>query len=290
MLLGLLLALAGCVTGFHEKSEFRLATFNVRIWIDQPPNDLPSRIPRIAEVIVSNRFDVVGLEENCGHDKWLKPHLPGFASVSAGRDAKGEGEGMALLWLTNRFDLVSHDVIWLSETPHVKGSKSWNTACPRIALTGRFRDRANGRRFTYIVTHLDHVSSEARVRQMAMVMDLAKTAMKSGASVFVAGDMNDTERPKAVNAKEVAERAGPKGLMGDAIAYAKTVMADSLDVSKTPHTGPNETFTGYKRPYCRIDYIFVSPDIDVLTHATIDVKPNGQYASDHYPVAVDVRF
>ena len=52
--------------------------------------------------------------------------------------------------------------------------------------------------------------------------------------------------------------------------------------------GPHETFHGFKgKPLFRIDYVFATPDVKVLDHATFDDAPGG-FASDHYPVAATV--
>lgn len=284
----------------YVPSEVRIATFNVRYRTnkDKSPIDMDSRIPRIASIISMEQFDVVGLQENTGHDVALLPKLGAYDATSAGRNTD-DCEGMAFLWRKDRFELVSRAVYWLSETPLVVGSKSWGSAYPRFALVGRFRDLTTGNCFVCINTHLD-LQAEARKRQMQVALEFAQTESQFG-PVFLMGDMNDTATSPAM-------------------VLAKTVLSDANEISLQAHCGPVETYNGYEQPWLGtfvnnaakilrwclpyastyikpidpaehlIDFIFVTDDVEVLTHTTVDTRPGGEFASDHYPVVIDVRF
>ena len=39
----------------------------------------------------------------------------------------------AIFFLREKFDLIEGSGFWLSETPHVPGSRSWDSACVRFA-------------------------------------------------------------------------------------------------------------------------------------------------------------
>lgn len=56
------------------------------------------------------------------------------------------------------------------------------------------------------------------------------------------------------------------------------------------HVATINGFKFHKKATGRIDYIFVSTGISVMTHATFDDSENELYPSDHFPVAADVVF
>ena len=68
-------------------------------------------------------------------------------------------------------------------------------------------------------------------------------------------------------------------------------LTDARYASKTDHQGPTASTSNWVKlrpPESRIDYILVSPDIQVLTHRIIDDKFENRYPSDHLPVLSEV--
>ena len=122
--------------------------------------------------------------------------------IGEGRDNDGKGEASCIFYRKDRFECLATDTFWLSETPRVPASKSWNTACTRVCTWGLFKDRFTGKTFRYFNTHLDHISSQARVEGMKMILhEMGQIAQ--GETVFLTGDLNDSfER---IPAEETAE-------------------------------------------------------------------------------------
>ena len=76
------------------------------------------------------------------------------------------------------------------------------------------------------------------------------------------------------------------------IGTMKSALADAFDISAKPVYGPAGTFNAFKidSPLQeRIDYIFVSPHVKVLSYATLTDSRNGRFPSDHLPVVVKAR-
>ncbi len=127
---------------------------------------------------------------------------------------------MRALIQRHNFDLNASDTFWLSETPDVVGSKSWDTACTRICTWARLTDRVTGRQFVIFNAHLDHKSAAARENRMKLILrripDLAR-----GLPVILTGDLNATPKSAPIllaratlhNAAElsVAKPTGPSG-------------------------------------------------------------------------------
>ena len=125
-----------------------------------------------------------------------------------------------------------------------------------------------------------------------MLLELGvRPAKARGETVFLTGDLNDIltkeDEPSAIfklKGPELQELAKE-----NPIALISTELKDTYGMSATPHTGTHKTYHAYKgTPLLRIDYVFATPDVKVLNHATLNDKPNGEFASDHYPVAVSV--
>ena len=275
--------------------EFTIATFNVRCPADRDELAWYRRMPRIAQVVRDHDFDVFGVQEAVlGEMAILEDELPQFNTIGCGRNWDRGGEGMYIFYKRDRFDCLTNETFWLSETPDVPGSKYTGAGCPRTCTWALLKDRVTGKAFRYFNTHLDHISSKARWDGMQVLLERGvRPAKARGETVFLTGDLNET-LDKADDPAMIAELQGPK-LMESAkenpIALVSTELKDTYGMSATPHAGTHKTFHGYKgTPRCRIDYIFATPDVKVRSHATLNDRPDGKFASDHYPVAATVSF
>jgi endonuclease/exonuclease/phosphatase family metal-dependent hydrolase len=252
-------------------APFRVATYNIRCPIDKGANAWPNRVERVRALIKKHGFDLIGLQEATSgqiddllSDEW--------AYVGVGRDdGKRGGEASCIFYKKDRFEVRETDTFWLSETPSVPGSKSWATDCTRICTWARMADRKTGRDFYFFNTHLDHRSEVARENGMSLILT-RMTRIAQGRPVLLAGDMNATPGTEP-------------------IARASAVLHEAYKLTQKPHVGPVATSNGFKFdrvPTAKIDHIFVSDGVKVLTHATYDDSENGLYPSDHFPVAADV--
>lgn len=285
----------GCVTPPVEmaEGEFTIATFNVRCPGDKEDLRWYCRMPRVAQIVRDHGFDVFGVQEAVpGEMAILKDELPAFDTVGCGRNRDRGGEGMFVFYRRDRFDCLENGTFWLSETPDVPGSKYTGAGCPRTCTWALLRDRVTGKTFRCFNTHLDHISSKARWDGMQVLLERGvRPAKARGETIFLTGDLNET-LDKADNPAMIAELQGPRlteSAKGNPIALVSTELKDTYGMSATPHAGTHKTFHGYKdTPRCRIDYIFATPDVKVRSHATLNDKPDGKFASDHYPVAATV--
>ena len=305
LLAAVVAAVSGCATAPQAQPTapqaagpaFTIASFNVRCRTGKDTGELRwyRRLPRVAEVIRSRGFDLVGVQE-CVPDEAhiLDDELPEFARVGCGRNADRGGEAMYIYYRKDRFEVLEDGTFWLSQTPDKPGSKYEGAGCPRTCTWALMKDKRTGRVFRYFNTHLDHISSQARVNGMEVLLERGvRPAKARGETIFLTGDLNATlganrsedspELVRALDGPALAEKARE-----NPIALVSTELKDAYAMSETPHRGPHETFHGFKgKPICRIDYVFATPDVKVLDHATFDDAPGG-FASDHYPVAATV--
>ena len=121
---------------------------------------------------------------------YLVDTLTGYDSVIDYRDQSPMSEGCPIFYNTALYTLKDKGSFWLSETPEVM-SKDWGAAHYRICSYVILTDKASGRDFVVFNTHLDHVSDEARIKGIAVVLD--KIAQFGGLPSVIMGDFNALE-------------------------------------------------------------------------------------------------
>ncbi len=251
-----------------------LLSYNIRY--DNPgdgPDAWPQRRDFLAGQLRFHHPDVFGVQEALKHQlDYLQEQLPEYAYVGVGRDDGREaGEYSALFYRTDRFHALESGTFWLSETPDTV-SKGWDAALPRICTWALLADSA-GRRLRVLNTHFDHQGKEARRHSAELLLEKMR-AMAPAAPLALLGDFNSAPESK------------PIALLGAALHDARAHSAE-------PPFGPEGTFNGFRLldplgP--RIDYIFVSPEIQVLQYAVFTDHRAGHYPSDHLPVLARVRW
>lgn len=262
-------------------ASLQVLSFNLRLNTPADSQDAwPHRKENVAQLIQFYRTDVMGVQEALpGMLEDLEEELPEFEWFGEGRDSTRSDEYSAIFYRPDRLELLSHDTFWLSETPEVPGSQSWDAALPRIVTWGRFRDRENGAVFYHFNTHFDHQGEEAR-RESAHLLLRHIEQIAGDTPVVVTGDFNadDTSQPYRI-------------LTGsDTTADDLPALHDAKDTSESGHYGPNSTWNGFEEvaPDNRIDFIFVRGDVRVLRHAILTDTWNGRFPSDHLPVLAEV--
>ena len=125
----------------------RVMSFNVRYSAAQDgDNAWPRRVDLLFATIARFGPDLLGFQEVLAdqHDA-IVARLPDYDFVGVARnDGKRSGEWALVGFRKSRFTTVAHGSFWLSETPDVPGSKSWDAGQTRICTWVRLRDRATG--------------------------------------------------------------------------------------------------------------------------------------------------
>lgn len=266
------------VAGFAQK-PFNVMTFNIRLnAASDSLNAWPYRKELVASQILFHETHILGVQEAL-HEQMedLKVRLPGFKSHGVGRsDGKTGSEYSAIFYDVSRFKLLAGSTFWLSETPTVAGSKSWDAAITRIVTWARFKDLKTRKELVVFNTHFDHVGKEAR-RNSAKMLLKAVDSLAAGKPALIMGDFN---------AKPSDE---PIQILVDAQNPLKLI--DTKALSKTGHYGPGGTFTAFgpkEIDDTPIDHIFIRGNFEVLKHATLSQTWKGRFSSDHFPVFAQI--
>ena len=258
-----------------QAQGLNVMTFNIRLnTASDSLNAWPYRKDKLASQILFHEVHLLGVQEAL-HDQMmdLKERLPQFKSLGGGRDdGKEKGEYSAIFYDTTRLQVLQAKMFWLSETPEIPGSKSWDAAITRIVTWAKFRDKKTKKIFFAFNTHFDHKGEVARRESAKIVLNRIKE-IAGNVPVVCTGDFN--AEPAQEPVMVIMDKNNPLHL------------TDSKEISQTPHYGPTGTFNAFQskeRNDQPIDYIFLKGKWKVVKHATISQTWAGRFASDHFSV------
>ena len=177
-------------------------------------------------------------------------------------------EGLMVIFDKTKYDLVSHEMFWLSETPG-KQSLGWGANYYRICVQVVLRHKQSGELLNVFNLHLDHQVEAARVNGLALVME--KVTAAAGHSI-VAGDFN-TEAT-----------SGCYEIIGNAMTDCQSV-AQNVGIT---YQGWGKEDDGFTTP---IDFIFTDKanttvkSYKVCKDMWTDATGASRYYSDHYAIS-----
>jgi len=202
--------------------------------------------------------------------KDLDSLLSDYDFVGVGRDdGNDKGEYSAIFYKSNQFKIISTSTFWLSQTPQ-KVSMGWDAVCHRVCTYALFENRITKKQFYVFNTHFDHVGAEARKNSAVLIIQKIREINTEMEPVILMGDFNMEENHESIH-------------------YISQYLNDSKSVSSSKPFGPTGTFNGFNfnQPVTeRIDFIFVSPEIQVNKYAVLSDSEACRYPSDHLPVLV----
>jgi endonuclease/exonuclease/phosphatase family metal-dependent hydrolase len=255
--------------------DVKVLTFNIRY--DNPRDGAdawPNRREAVAKEIA--RADVAGLQEVKPNQRaWLRERLPEFEFIGIGREKDDTDEAVPVAIRKERFELEQSGTFWLSETPEVPASKSWDSSLPRICTWVRLRDRRDGSRLALFNVHLDHRGSVARDQGIAVVLGRME---KAGVPTLLTGDFNCGLNDAPV--KRVS-------------SWQKPALVSGLVALEQTDEGTFNGFTA-RADGPAIDYIFAEKDrVKFVSRTVVKTKYTSadgteRQVSDHYPVAAVV--
>lgn len=250
----------------YDPSCITVVSANVRCYTqgDKGKRNWFYRAPYTVQTLIDSNADIIGLQEAMKtHYDCISPAFKGYGSFIDYRDNGENPEGCPIFYNLSKFELIDGGTFWLSETPD-RISIDWGAACYRICSFAILKQISDGRELAVFNTHLDHISEEARVKGIRLI--LKKLTEFGGMPCVIMGDLNDFEN--SVTYKSATE------LFDD--AKYKT---DDTDSGATYHAWGEEPNNN------NIDYFLISKTgIEVLQYKVIRTTYNGVYPSDHYPI------
>jgi len=252
-------------------TKISAVSFNIRTaGANDGENSYQFRKPMIEKAIRERKPDVIGFQEVMpGVQEWLEQTFGDeYMVVGYGRGKTFNDESNPVMFRRDTFKLFGYDQFWLSETPHVAGSRYENqSGCPRICVVATLKHKDMETPFRFYNTHLDHVSDEARKLGLSAILKrIGEDNDKIKLPYVLTGDFN-------------ADPAS--GVINMANGYEAYPMYDACE-------GLGGTFHGYGKCSSKIDYIFTNRENTSENGEIWTDCENGVYISDHYPISADI--
>ena len=259
------------ITAAEKTDEITVMSANVRTW---SPTDVLKkswfyRADLLVKNIADNSPDIIGFQEVTPmHYSYLCEVLKGYDNVIEYRDDSPLHEACPVFYNTSRFELADKGSFWLSETPEVM-SKDWGAACYRICSYVILKDKDTGKELVVFNTHLDHISDEARINGINVVLD--KIKQFGGLPSIIMGDFNADES-------------------SETYAAATELFLDAKYQTENTMKGATYQQWGKKLDDENIDYFMISKTgITVNEYKIVDTTYDGVYPSDHFSIVLKIE-
>ena len=261
------------INDVNNADEIKVMSYNIRCHAvdDFGHKNWFYRADLVADTIEKAQPGIIGFQEVVSWQyEYLCETMPGYDSIITYRDnIPLYSEGCPVFYRTDLYTLVDKGSFWLSETPDVM-SKDWGAACYRICSYVILKENTTEKEFVVFNTHLDHISDEARINGINVVLDKIKDF--GSIPAILMGDLNAEE---------------------DSETY-KSATEFFLDSKyQTENTMTSCTYQDWGEQLDRncIDYIMISKDhFDVKSYEVITDTYNGDYTSDHFPLTATLSF
>jgi endonuclease/exonuclease/phosphatase family metal-dependent hydrolase len=269
---GFILFLFGIMSLTGLSQTVTVMSYNIRMDTKADGvNQWGYRIEKVTDLIKKHNPDLFGVQEALHNQMMdLQNNLPDYQFIGVGRDdGKEKGEYSAIFYKKDKFEVLKQNTFWLSETPTIPGSKSWDAAITRVVTFAVVKEKSSGKSFIYANTHFDHIGKEARKNSANTIKHLLLDFMKDykAIPVLVSGDFNS---------EPTAE------------PYLNMIDGKELQLTDArPGTDVTGTFCGFEvgKIECRtIDYIFHSAQWKASNYKVIQENDGKYYPSDHLPV------
>lgn len=268
--------LAGMFSASLRAAEpLRVMSFNIRYGAAQDgDNHWDRRQDLVVKTIEDFKPDLVGTQETLQFQAdYIREQLAAFTYFGRSR-MKTPNEHCGIFYRSERFTWLAGGHFWLSESPEVPESKSWDSSLPRMASWVLLSDNQNeaASPILFVNTHFDHRGAEARLKAAETIrrrIDRLQT-IADQPYVIVTGDFN----------------AGDGSPPYQALLENNASLVDTYRSQHASRDKPAGTFNGFegKSNGARIDWILADARLKCLSADIERRNFDGRYPSDHYPV------
>lgn len=264
------------VTEFYSKSSFTTddeSGFSVMTWnirrttnADRGVRSFKKRSGKMVELIKEADPDIICMQEATSSQiSFFKKKLHGMSVIYAYRDKTRSSECCPVFYNANRFELVSSETFWLSDTPE-KMSKTWKADYYRICTAIKLKDKLTGNELAIFNTHIDYKSEDTKLKSVDLINE---KAADFDCPIVLTGDFNSVPASSAIErTKTYFTEAGEGKPDGDKITF--------------------NNYLGDRQK--KIDYVFYKGNIESLSYSVIDRTYGKIIPSDHYPIKAEFTY
>lgn len=253
-------------------TQLKIITSNIRF--SNPSDgahDWPYRLPLLVDLYQNFGPDILATQEGrIGQLKELDEKLPELILIDTHRNWIDERMYPCLFINPQTISIERSGDIWLSETPAIPGSKSFDSAFPRLCTWAEVTFKSSGKQLMIVNTHLDHILNSTRVQQTNVLINEIKKI--NDRDLIIVGDFNESPLTSI------------KSHLMDAFEL-KDPWTEKNYPEETSHHGFSglETIAGD-----RIDWILIPRNFECSNLVMDKRSVKNVYPSDHYPILATV--
>lgn len=244
-------------------------TSNIRF--DNPAdgvNQWSNRKHHLAITLLSQTPLIIGTQE--GREPQLRELgrlLSGYSLIDNNREWLTERMYPSFFVKNDSVTVLESGDIWLSETPHIPGSCSFESAFPRLCTW--IKVEINKNKWLFANVHLDHVKLSTRLAQVNVFGEEIKK-IRQDEKLIVLGDFNDSPQSE---------------LRKNLLAHFPTLFDPWVEPEESSH----HPFTGEHPEGSRIDWILVENQFKNSQIKLLKDSHRGHWPSDHFPVCCQIK-
>jgi endonuclease/exonuclease/phosphatase family metal-dependent hydrolase len=255
--------------------ELCLISCNIRF--DNPAdgqNSWPFRRSYLAQTLLKHNPALIATQEGRFHQlNELKTSLQHFEIIDQHRSWIGERMYPTFFIQPTAFEYLVSGDLWLSETPDVAGSKSFESTFPRLMTWTKLQPKESEKNILVINTHLDHIKAETRQEQVKVLCQEVKRIWDKQSALIIMGDFNDAPESKV---REIIQQ--------------EFDLQDAWKLFNSVEESSHHSFQREVQNGSRIDWILVDKRITVTSCVMDKCTKEGIYPTDHYPIVCKIKF
>jgi len=249
--------------------SFCVKSSNIRF--DNPGDDdhnWANRKNILSQFLLQDSPDLIGTQEGRRPQlKELEKLLPPHLLCEKHRQWIEERMYPSFFFNPSTVSVVSSGDIWLSQTPLVPGSISFNSQFPRLCTWLELIYKKENP-LLCVNTHLDHILAETRQQQISVLIAEIKKINTKKLPLVLMGDFNE----------------GPQGEVRKSITKQFENLYDPWSISNKQEMTSHHPFIGEQHQGERIDWILLDKSIKTLKITFNTRSVQGIYPSDHFPL------
>lgn len=256
----------------------KLCLISSNIRFDNPAdgaNAWPLRRLNLVETLLAHQPDIIATQE--GRYSQLKEFeslLRNFEIVDQHRSWIKERMYPTFFVKKNKFEILRSEDLWLSETPEVAGSLSFESTFPRLMTWVKLQPKESKSNLLFVNTHLDHVKPQTREHQIKVLADQIKRILDQETLLVITGDFNDS----------------PESSVRQILMNEIPGLQDAWKLFHEKEETSHHAFNGECQNGARIDWILVGRKAKVESCEMEKRSFEGRFPSDHFPIVCEIKF